>query len=722
MAAYVVQITQANGPDTVTLDATSSPNVLNVTDGSTFASLTVNANTASPLIVDPDPTLSADLDLNGNDITGTGNITTTGKAKIGGGADASANADELVASKDQTNVGISILSEDATGFSRLLFGSQTNNNAAKVQHNENNDQLTVQAAGDLRLQTGGTNDRVTVDSSGNFLVGKTTQGLTNTGFEVAQTGQASATQSGASALRLNRLASNGELLQFRKDNATAGKVSVENDTDLVVDSTDDLFLKAGADTGVALYQSGGTIESLRLYSGGSERLRIASDGKIGIGTSSPTSAALVVSGTGLGSSIRVDDTTNSVLVDVRADSTGGLVRTASNDPLVFATNQNEAMRIDSDGSVGINVTSPSATLDVDGTIKLDGNYPTGTSNVALGNTALNSTDGTANYNIAIGDAALTALTTGDNNVAVGYIALQDATTASENTAIGVAALGDATTGGNNVAVGRSAMRVNTTGVSNVAVGADALDANTTASNNTAVGSSSLGANTTGTNNVAMGVSALTSNTTGSTNTALGRSALAFATTASNNTAVGHKALNGTTEGGNNTAVGYQAGDVITTGVRNTILGRTSDPSAADASEQVVIGYSLTGKGDETAFIGGTNGAYNEKNVTTWETTSDQRIKKNIVDNDDGLSVLSQIQVRNFEYRTPDEITDLPSHAAVKQDGTQIGVIAQEIQRVLPECVSENSTGVLSVNTDPLVWYLINAVKELNAEIEQLKGS
>lgn len=84
MAAYVVQITQANGPDTVTLDATSSPNVLNVTDGSTFASLTVNANTASPLIVDPDPTLSADLDLNGNDITGTGNITTTGDITLTG--------------------------------------------------------------------------------------------------------------------------------------------------------------------------------------------------------------------------------------------------------------------------------------------------------------------------------------------------------------------------------------------------------------------------------------------------------------------------------------------------------------------------------------------------------------------------------------------------------------------------------------------------------------
>jgi hypothetical protein len=41
---------------------------------------------------------------------------------------------------------------------------------------------------------------------------------------------------------------------------------------------------------------------------------------------------------------------------------------------------------------------------------------------------------------------------------------------------------------------------------------------------------------------------------------------------------------------------------------------------------------------------------------------------------------------------------------------------------LPECVTENSTGVLSVNTDPLIWYLINAVKQLTAEIQTLKGA
>ena len=55
----------------------------------------------------------------------------------------------------------------------------------------------------------------------------------------------------------------------------------------------------------------------------------------------------------------------------------------------------------------------------DGTIKLDGNYPTGTDNVALGDTALDSVQGGGSGNTAIGNNALTAVTTADENTAVG---------------------------------------------------------------------------------------------------------------------------------------------------------------------------------------------------------------------------------------------------------------------------------------------------------------
>ena len=53
--------------------------------------------------------------------------------------------------------------------------------------------------------------------------------------------------------------------------------------------------------------------------------------------------------------------------------------------------------------------------------------------------------------------------------------------------------------------------------------------------------------------------------------------------------------------------------------------------------------------------------------------------------------------------------------------SSIGAIAQELQAVLPECVKTESTGVMSVDTDNLTWYLINAVKELKAQNDSLKA-
>jgi len=48
----------------------------------------------------------------------------------------------------------------------------------------------------------------------------------------------------------------------------------------------------------------------------------------------------------------------------------------------------------------------------------------------------------------------------------------------------------------------------------------------------------------------------------------------------------------------------------------------------------------------------------------------------------------------------------------------LGVIAQELQQVLPDCVKQESTGVLSVDTSNITWHLINAVKELNTLVTQ----
>ena len=113
--------------------------------------------------------------------------------------------------------------------------------------------------------------------------------------------------------------------------------------------------------------------------------------------------------------------------------------------------------------------------------------------------------------------------------------------------------------------------------------------------------------------------------------------------------------------------------------------------------------------------------YQGNNTTTWTTTSDQRLKKNIVDNNVGLEKITAIQVRNFEYRLPEEVdAELKPQDAIQKEGVQLGVIAQELQLVLPECVKTETTGVMSVDSDNLTWYMINAIKQLKAEFDAYK--
>ena len=147
-------------------------------------------------------------------------------------------------------------------------------------------------------------------------------------------------------------------------------------------------------------------------------------------------------------------------------------------------------------------------------------------------------------------------------------------------------------------------------------------------------------------------------------------------------------------------------------------------SNSDWNTLCITTRTASGKGGSTGWIdpnGG--GVYQGNNSSSWSTTSDRRIKKNIVNNDIGLEKINQIQVRNFEYRTEEEITDFENAGAavVTKEGTQIGVIAQEIEEILPEVVKTETTGVKGVNPDNLTWYLINAVKELSAKNDALEA-
>ena len=115
-----------------------------------------------------------------------------------------------------------------------------------------------------------------------------------------------------------------------------------------------------------------------------------------------------------------------------------------------------------------------------------------------------------------------------------------------------------TYGSFNTASGYQALYGNTLGSSNTATGNTALYSNTTGLANTATGAGALYNNTVGTENSSFGFNTLVNNSTGSFNTASGSGALQGNTQGDFNTATGGYSMYSNTGGYNNTATGFEA--------------------------------------------------------------------------------------------------------------------------------------------------------------------
>lgn len=100
--------------------------------------------------------------------------------------------------------------------------------------------------------------------------------------------------------------------------------------------------------------------------------------------------------------------------------------------------------------------------------------------------------------------------------------------------------------------------------------------------------------------------------------------------------------------------------------------------------------------------------------TTWANPSDIRLKDVAGDYSRGLEEISQLQPINFTFK-PDNakgITDLSTH---------VGFSAQDVKKVIPEAISLDSQGYLQLNSDPIIWAMLNSIKELKAENDGLKA-
>jgi hypothetical protein len=99
---------------------------------------------------------------------------------------------------------------------------------------------------------------------------------------------------------------------------------------------------------------------------------------------------------------------------------------------------------------------------------------------------------------------------------------------------------------------------------------------------------------------------------------------------------------------------------------------------------------------------------------SWSVLSDRRLKDIQGEYSKGLNELCALQPVMFTYKK-----DNPMQLDPEEQ--QIGFIAQEVQAIFPEAVSENSSGYLDFNIHPVNVALINAIKELKNENDRLKA-
>ena len=123
-----------------------------------------------------------------------------------------------------------------------------------------------------------------------------------------------------------------------------------------------------------------------------------------------------------------------------------------------------------------------------------------------------------------------------------------------------------------------------------------------------------------------------------------------------------------------------------------------------------VGINTSGPTDNLSV----NGTASKPGGGTWSVFSDERLK-NIKGNfTPGLSAVMRLQPLRYQYRRDNVL-------GLKSDQEYVGFGAQSLQKVIPEAVTTNANGYLQVNSDPILWTMLNAIKEQQKQIEQLQG-
>jgi trimeric autotransporter adhesin len=346
-------------------------------------------------------------------------------------------------------------------------------------------------------------------------------------------------------------------------------------------------------------------------------------------------------------------------------------------------------------------------------------------------------------NVYVGKEAGYSNTTGSSNVAMGHESGYSITTGTANTFTGYfAGRGGATTS-NNSAFGSEAGRNLTTGFENSFFGSTAGLSTTSGRYNTFLGFQAGRDNTSANANTFIGWRCGFNNLVGFQNTFIGYSAGRSTFDGDDNVFMGHAAGDVCQFGNRNVLIGKSAGAVLGSGNDNVFLGKDAGLAAVNVNGCVLIGHRagesvavsnrlyiangpaisqtlIYGEFDNTRLgIGttaptatlqlGLSGEGRTGLAEAWNVFSDARYKTDVVPLKNALNMVMEINGYYYRY-----IND-------KSQKQQVGVIAQELEEILPQIVATDAEGFKSVDYAKLTPVLIEAIKEQQEVIESLEA-
>jgi len=371
-------------------------------------------------------------------------------------------------------------------------------------------------------------------------------------------------------------------------------------------------------------------------------------------------------------------------------------------------------------------------------------------------------------NIFIGNESGYSNTTGYDNVFIGARSGYTNTTGADNIFIGKGSGESNTSGAHNFFAGSQCGTKNTEGDNNAFIGHYAGYLNTTGSNNINMGYGTAFYNTTGSDNIYIGHQVAWNATTGSGNTFLGSGTGYSNTSGYSNTYIGYRTGYVNSVGHHNVFIGNQAGSAET-GSNKLYIDNTSTSAPliygdfssnylrfnGNVGISVTPAYTLDVNGilnirrngvpalyisgyeaiwcNGTYFSWGFGGAYNafadKVSIGTTNTSgymlyvygsayttgswlgSDARLKDDFLEIEQPLEKVLSMQGVNYRWKT-DEYPDRNF-----PEGRHYGVIAQDIENVLPEIVMEHN-GEKAVAYTEIIPVLIEAMKEQQNLIEK----